>query len=369
MRDEESLLGEKKRSPYGSTDAKSSIRMSSVVTDTSADPALDQEPVKKRVGDFRLTVTMVNEVIVLLQMNICKHQLASDFFKSRHFIFSTLPQALLTLFASFLSFMDSNQLFLNSRFNLTTNQLGGICSCVVVFLQTMNGIANYGSRFKMHEAAVIDMGDMKEELEIMREKLKSRDESRKERLKKLSEPKSAGSIAIAEAEEKSAHQEDYKSETIETNDFSDIECRFQQSLAGCKSSLPMYIGHAFEGIESLCYATMSRGNYDRLKSVYGTESDFLVYFNMFVYNTLVDCIVSSLWFPLWLPYPNSVKKKTMRAVQHDVMTYSKLFEEKDVNTGCCCVPSAHSKQTNATKTYGELSGDQGSGANQSSGAT
>ena len=110
-----------------------------------------------------------------VQINLIKHNLASMFFASRQFWVFTITQGVLTMIASILAFVASSSL-IEERTKDIIATIVGSTSGVVVFLQTMAGVCNYGTRAAMHASAAIDLRDLRDEIVLIKFKVKKEEE-------------------------------------------------------------------------------------------------------------------------------------------------------------------------------------------------
>jgi len=117
----------------------------------------------KKMKGIKMTKTGALMVERQVQMNLIKHNLAAKCFLCRQFWFFTVPQAILTMISNILAFVATTDL-INERTKIILNTIVGSTSGIVVFLQTMSGICDYGTRGAMHNGAAIDLGDLRDDL-------------------------------------------------------------------------------------------------------------------------------------------------------------------------------------------------------------
>ncbi len=219
---------------------------------------------KKKKNCILLNFDSAMELEYQVQINLIKHNLASMYFESRQFWFFTITQGILTMLASILAFIASSSL-LNEVTKDIIATIVGSTSGIVVFLQTMSGVCNYGTRAAMHASAAIDLRDLRDEIVLIKFKVKKEelDAAQLKQTSRRSFVTTTTSFAMkaddndesssddeSNEDTKKAIEEEEKQEQEHDNTFGRIQQRYRQSLSGCKSNVPMDLSEAFHGMHS-----------------------------------------------------------------------------------------------------------------------
>jgi hypothetical protein len=106
---------------------------------------------KKKKKGVILDETSAFSLEQQVQMNMMKNELAWQFLSGRQFWLFTIPQAIFTMLSSILAFMATSKLF-DEKTKIIINTIVGCTSAIVVFLQTMSGVCDYGTRAAMHDS-------------------------------------------------------------------------------------------------------------------------------------------------------------------------------------------------------------------------
>jgi len=272
-------------------------------SDMSTVSASNGKPKEKKKKRFHLTSLYVLDFEKMVQMNLSKHKLASRYFLCRQYWFFTVSQGLLTMIVSILGFTAATTLPSDMgkvRLNLAVGSFGA----VVVFLQTMSGICEYGTRAAMHGGLAIDLRDLLDATILLKSKL--------------------GMNEISNTINP-ACKEDYQDYG---DDFEAIESRFRQSLSGCKSNVPLKLSEAFHSIKSEMAMMSSKANLKRWNDVYGLEGEAAIQFLMMMESKLDDILAAEIldynYFPILLPNAKEVTKKSINRWR-TVMTTSHTF--------------------------------------------
>jgi hypothetical protein len=250
--------------------------------------------------------------------NILQHRLAAKYFQFRQFWFFTFSQAVLTLLASVLAFTTADaEADAESRFKYAA----GTLSALVVFLQTMSGNCDYGTRAAMHAAVVIDLRNLKEESKL----LMARNHVAKiDDIMEAEEPANYGSIN-GENEDK-----DEKGKPISS--FREIEGRFRQSITGCKSMVPNNILQAFTLLSISAGFIRTEENKQYHNDRYG-HSGFLDYSKEIHRSYLASAITEYFLFPLFLPEPSRAVEATWKRFRKEIQ-YIGAPLQGDLEAGC-----------------------------------
>ena len=251
---------------YSSEEGKSTASASSsTTTNTPTNNASvkntgslsNDKPKKKKRKIIRLCVKSALGMEKQVQMNMIKHNLASRFFQHRQFWCLTIPQAILTMISSILAFLATTKLF-DVRATIIINTIVGSTSGVVVFLQTMSGICAYGTRGAMHEAVAIDLRDLRDDLVLLRCKLGLED-------------------YMQNIKQDVCDESDEEDEYEYDRSFESIQNRFQQSLSGCKSNVPMELSEAFHGVKSNYMVMLTKTTIRMRVSMTFVDSRFMMF--------------------------------------------------------------------------------------------
>mmetsp|Transcript_5013 Transcript_5013/g.11634 ORF Transcript_5013/g.11634 Transcript_5013/m.11634 type:complete len:390 (-) Transcript_5013:182-1351(-) len=257
---------------------------------------------KQRKG-VQITAASAFELEREVSKNMAKHNLANQYLAFRHFWFFTVPQAVLTCVSGILAFVATLDLLTNEVKTIVNTIVGSI-SGVVVFLQTMSGICNYGSRADMHQSAAIDLRDLRDDLHLLKQKLK---QIEMDRNKKKSHAEANGE------DHEDSNEEDGAS-------FDEIQSRFRQSLSACKSNVPMGLTEAFAGIESNLLLARSKENNVYMTKIYG-EIEFDDFVQSKAHDILAGEILHSRFFPFSLPKSKDVVQRTMERLRNHIELY------------------------------------------------
>ena len=241
-----------------------------------------------------------------VKMNMIQHKLAWKHLAARQFWYFTVPQAFFTLMASVLAFVSNSELVDSTVGTGVMTTIVGSLSGFVIFLQTMNGVCNYGTRAAMHDIVSMDLREMRDDLVLLRYKLDQRSD--------LSE-KNGNDDNGFKVDKLNPRQ-------VET--FHSIETRFHQSLTGCKSTIPLPLSEAFEGVNSYIKISKTERNDKDLVRLFGGERDFehSMYFKAYDYlseeisNYGLNCF--PIRFPLRLPNSSKSSSRAMARLKEHI---------------------------------------------------
>jgi len=286
----------------------------SVATENSDDGVSKLgEDAKKKTKGVKLDAVTAIKLEQEVNMNMVKHQLASKYLSARQFWFFTVPQALLTMLSGILAFLATTDL-LNATAKIVTNTIVGSISGVVVFLQTMSGNCNYGTRAAMHGSTAIDLRDLRDDLVLLKQKLELI-ESRT-LTQKLTDASSQTSAA-AGTNDTMGGNEDENTDDQGGGNFNDIQTRFKQSLSGCKSTVPMPISEAFHGLQSDMLMKQSKKSMDYLFNIYQI-GHFNEYIELKAFDMLAGEIMHYPLYPLYLPNSEKMVEETMDRLKKEI---------------------------------------------------
>jgi len=306
---------------------KDNIGITNTSEKNGGDTTSDSKPEKKKKKrGTKLTHDSAFSLEQQVQMSLIQHQLARKHLGSREFWLFTVPQAVLTLLASILAFVATSEL-INEKAKVIISTIVGSISGVVVFLQTMNGVCNYGTRAAMHDSTAIDLRDLRDDLVLLRYKLEQMEGDNK---KKVHGDDGDDDDDDGDDSNDSSDDDDDGSNG---DTFEAIQTRFRQNLTGCKSTVPIGLSEAFQGLDSNLMVATSKKNVIHLYEIYGHPYyDEFIYFK--AYDILAGEISNSFSFPIILPNSNKVVSATMKRLQERVVQYEEFWMPKpaDENT-------------------------------------
>jgi len=278
--------------------------------------ASDGKPMEKKKKCAKLTLKGVIEFKQMVQMNLGQHNLAAHYFLCRQYWFFTVPQALLTMIAGIFAFVATTEL-LDAQQIIIINVIVGSTSAIVVFLQTMSGVCEYGTRGAMHNGLAIDLRDLRDGVFLLGAKVT--------------------------ANFSSTNQEvDHDDEN--DKEFATFQSRFQQSLSGCKSNVPLKLGEAFHSVTSSLAMSKSKANMKYIIDVYDTSDNasnrYFTNMHTLLYDILAAEILEYTFFPIFPPNAKKIAEKAMKRHRKAIRTYSSFFtdDSNDVEAGCVKVP-------------------------------
>jgi len=285
------------------------------------------KPTKKKKGK---KITIRNAIIMEkeVQMNMIMHNLASHHFSFREFWFFTVSQAVLTMFASILAFVASTTL-LSERKQTIFTVIAGSTSSLVVFLQTLGGSRGYGTRAAMHEAAAIDLRELRDSIVLLKHKLEheagfeSFEAFEAYRTRHISNcDDTTGPFGKLFSEKDDDEEEGDEDHTMT---FEEIRSRVRQSLSGCKSNVPMNLSEAFHAMKSNMMVGTSMKTNKYYTDVYGSVAGGYFNSEFKAYDVLAGEILISPFFPWLLPDAKDVVEKAMRRWRSEQLTYASFL--------------------------------------------
>ena len=243
-----------------------------------------------------------------VQMNMTKHKLAKKVFSARQFWFFTVPQAILTMLNSVLAFVATSDL-LDNKTKVIINIIVGSMSGAVVFLQTMSGVCRYGTRAAMHDSTTVDLRDLCDHLLLIKQKLVIKETRKRNQNISIDFRPTYESVGINDANTEDDDEDDYNSGDNASN-FEDIQTRFRQSLSGCKSTVPLAISEAFQGVQSDLNLT---GTHKTMEYLYEKYHHFRIfdYMHLKAFDILSIEITNYQFFPICLPNSDKMVEVTM----------------------------------------------------------
>jgi len=201
------------------------------------------------------------------------------------------------------------------------NTITGSASVIVVFIQTIAGICNYGTRAHMHQVVTLDLRDLRDDMVLLRFKLK---------LDYQQQGKDPDGKTDDDEQDEGSTELDF--------DFESIRSRFLQTLSGCKSVVPMKLMEAFHGIKSNMMVSETRSTAQYFTNTYDDSLDVCYERMGFkVYDILASEILGFSFFPLTFPEPTVVIETTMKRLKEEMLTYNSFWlDDAPVEERCCC---------------------------------
>jgi hypothetical protein len=331
-------------------------------------PASEAKKKKKKKKDkgVLLNYDSAMELEYQVQINLIKHNLASQYYGARHFWFFVIPQGLLTMIASVLAFITTSALISDVTKTIIGTVVGST-SGIVVFLQTMGGVCDYGTKSAMHASAAIDLRDLRDELVLIKFKVKKEEEQEVKKKKTTNGTEQAsgnddnysyvtseaGSVkgrksvkthfeapcdfeakddddgnSDSDSEDEEERKEEEKKIEEHGNTFERIQQRYRQSLSGCKSNVPMPLSEAFHGLHSNLLVSESLDNNMYMREIYGPKVNYKNIIHFKAYDILASEILNSFMFPVRLPNSKKAVDYAMNHLNEELNRYHKYWDNK-----------------------------------------
>jgi hypothetical protein len=272
-----------------------------------------------------------------VHMNLIKHTLAADHFECRQYWCFTMTQAVFTAISSVLAFAASAEIF-KPHAEVISLIVGSLSACVVL-LQTVSGVRNYDKRSDRHRNVAVQLRDLRDDMVLMRFKLNVAEKQEKRAhsmlTKRLMEDGaiSSGRInkikkAIDDWHEMEKHDKDSDSDSDDQNyadTFDSIQKRYQQSLSGCASSVPLEISEAFHELNTNLLISETKENVKFMFGIYG----HLNYFSVLMAkgnDILASEVLNSWGFPMFLPNSRNLVRKSMDLLKKHIKDLNDLYE-------------------------------------------
>ena len=270
----------------GSTDG-SSPTLPQPDTEPQTSPSNSQKP-KGRRG-VKMNARSTYGVEKQIQKNILMHSLAAEYFQFRHFWIFEFQQGIFTMFSSILAFVATTELIEN-RMKIILTTIVGATTTFVGFLQAMNSLCSYGTRAIMHQSVIIDLRDQKNHLRMLRIKL------------------GYVEAGLVSSEDTFVDEEDGDDEYNEGT-FESIQDKFEQSLSGCKSTIPVEISEAFFGFETSLSGIWTMASFKIFVDHYGPKYPWEM-LGLIPDDIVAKEIMDYPLFPFRLPSPSKVVKNS-----------------------------------------------------------
>ena len=270
----------------------------------------------------KLNARNAQQLEIQFQINLIKHSLAADYFEFHQFYLFTLPQAILTAASSVIAFSSSSASF--SQWQDILSIVVGLNSAIVVLLQTISGIQNFGMRADRHRGVAIQLRDLRDDIVLMKFKLNSVELDTKQKHEILY--KKDGAFPIVDwnkSKEHEEHEHDDDADAGESETFDSIQKRYQQCLSGCTSNVPIELSEAFHGLGSNLEIAETKENVERMHNIYG-HLNYQSLVTGKAYDILAGLILNRWNFPLFFPDSKEVVRTTMK------MLKARLIESQDL---------------------------------------
>ena len=230
------------------------------------------------------------------------------YYTALQFWLFTVPQAILTMISAILAFMATSELF-DAKTKIIINTIVGSASGIVVFLQTMSGVCNYGIRASMHQTTALSLRSLGDDLSLVGTEEKAKEYNRK----------------------KSDNDDDNDDENNVSSNytFEDLRTRFLQCQSGCQSTVPLKINDAFDSLDSSLLIMLTDKNIFWLTNQYQSAEAFIqdfVYIR--AYDILNKNIVDSLFWPFHIPKTKDLVKRTIEELKNELVDVDSFFPER-----------------------------------------
>lgn len=264
----------------------------------------------------------------MVSKSLVQHKLTSKALGIMQFWLFDFPMSFLTFASTLLAFGGSL-----IDIGIDTNILAGGSSALVVMLQTMNKVCNFGSRSDMHYSTAIDMRDFRGDLILTKHKLIFKERQDK---KEASEDFTIATDMMGNESDDSDSYDHKKGKKKKDPTFSMIQSRYLQILTGCKSYVPIEVSEAFNELDSALMLAQSKENFGLLDTIM-TDVDVDDFIYSQAYEILAGEIVRYRYYPLLFPDSSTVVKQAMERLRLQMKDYSRYWDlrEPDVETGCC----------------------------------
>ena len=235
------------------------------------------------------------------------------YYTALQFWLFTVPQAILTMISAILAFMATSELF-DAKTKIIINTIVGSASGIVVFLQTMSGVCNYGIRASMHQTTALSLRSLGDDLSLVGIEEKAKYYSRKK----------------GDDDDDNDDDDNDDENNLSSNyTFEALRTRFLQCQSGCQSTVPLKINDAFESLDSSLMIMLTGKNIFWLMNQYQYQSaaniQDVVYFR--AYDILTKNIVDSLFWPFHIPKTNVLVKRTIEELKNEVVNFDPFFPE------------------------------------------
>ncbi len=264
-------------------------------------PAREKPKRQSRKAEIGIDYRGATSVELEIHRCILMHTLASEHFKCRQFWIFEFLVGFLTMVSSIMAFVTTSE-YVSHNDQLILADCVGATTVVVGFMQALNSNLGYATRAAMHEAVAIDLRDLRSHLRILK-------------CKEGGFTDQKGIQDLSEKEEEEFIEKDVEG-IIAGTSFESIQDKFEQTLNGCKSAIPVQILEAFSGIESTITTTWVHSNMELFTRLYGPNFPFdLLRFKP--YDLVSEKISDYKYFPVLLPKASSIIRNTKELLKQE----------------------------------------------------
>ena len=231
------------------------------------------------------------------------------YYTALQFWLFTVPQAILTMISAILAFMATSELF-DARTKIIINTIVGSASGIVVFLQTMSGVCDYGIRASMHQTTALSLRSLGDDLSLVGVKEIAKYYNRKK------------------SDDDDNDDNDDENNVSSNYTFEDLRTRFLQCQSGCQSTVPLKINDAFDSLDSSLLILLTDKNVFWLVNQYQSAESFVqdfVYIR--AYDILTKNIVDSLFWPFHIPKTKILVNRTIEELKNELVKADSFFPE------------------------------------------
>ena len=230
--------------------------------------------------------------------------------------------------------MATSELF-DNKTKVILNTIVGSASGIVVFLQTMSGVCNYGIRASMHESTALNLRNLRDDLSILKHKIAMEDRM-KENNNDNNNNKNNNSRNKCDDDNDNDDDDDPATSNSNSSSctFDDLRTRFSQCLIGCQSTIPLKISDAFNHIDSSLQlmltgknATVLRHKYSDAYPTHFPDDIIMDIFCFKAYQILVTNMVDSPYWPFLIPDSHPIVHATIDRLKLIVINADSFWGE------------------------------------------
>jgi len=271
-------------------------------SDTMAGSLSDDKPKRRKRRGVKMTPLGVLSVKLSIERNMLMHDLAAQYFKFRHFWIFEVTQGFFTMAASILAFLATTDL-LDERMKTILTTIVGATTIVVGFLQALNGLCMYGTRSVQHQAVAMDLREIMNQLLLLSNKMED-------------EYVTNGKAANEKPMEDDGDDDD----DVRLGTFESVQDKCEQSLFGCKSSIPMQISEAFEDLATMIPIFATNGYHEFVRETYPPGNPYQVHI-LRLYHILATQIMDHPFYPLYLPKAKKTAEKSLQLYRDELKKF------------------------------------------------
>jgi len=283
-------------------------------SDTMAGSLSDDKPKRRKRRGVKMTLLGALTVKLSIEKNMLMHDLAAQYFKFRHFWIFEVTQGFFTMVASILAFLATTDL-LDERAKTILTTIVGSTTIVVGFLQALNGLCMYGTRSVQHQAVAMDLREIMNQLSLLMSKLED---------ELITNPKAANEEPIED------DGDDDDNERLGT--FESVQDKFEQSLFGCKSSIPMRISEAFEVLIAMVLMSVTNDYVEFIGKTYPPKTPYQFHFSR-LYHISATQIMDHPLYPIFLPKAKKTAEKSLELYRDELNKFRSFYTfDEDKNS-------------------------------------